>query len=1279
MRRSSPIGWTIVAGLLLAAGCSGEGGITAVDVGEDAAPEMVQQELPPSVPDVAPETTFELSLPETTPLDLAAEAVVEPGGAGYPCTLGTECNSGMCIYTPAGKQCTVTCDEECPLDWACQPYLPSLPDQVMVCVPRFLDLCRPCRTGEDCRMNGADGGQACIPYGQSGAFCGEPCEVTEDCPEGYSCMDMVDLAGKSVTQCVRVEGECGCTQWDADSGAATDCYVENDAGKCLGERKCLAGGLSPCSAKSPAGETCNGVDDDCDGQADEDTAGGSCLVTNEHGSCPGVLACTGGTSTCEGAQAEAEQCDGLDNNCNGVVDEGFPDANGNGKADCLESDNDADGVPNVLDNCPFAYNPGQADNDMDGMGDTCDADDDNDLSADNLDCGPFDPAMKPGIPELCDGKDNNCNFQVDEGFKDADFDGFADCIDEDDDGDESLDAQDCAPDDPAVHPGAEEACDGKDNNCDFKVDEGYPDADKDGLPDCNDPDGDGDGILDAQDNCKGLSNADQADLDKDGLGDACDADADGDGIPDAGDNCKGLKNPLQGDLDKDGLGDVCDEDDDGDGHADMSDNCPLVANPTQKDSDQDGTGDACEDDKDGDGSADAADCAPLDPLVHPGVAELCDGVDNNCNLSVDEGFPDFDLDGIKNCMDADDDDDGDPDQTDCQPLNAGIHNGAAEVCDGKDNNCAGGVDEGLGTLSCGKGQCAHKVMACLAGKPGSCDPFEGAEQETCDGKDNDCDGLTDEDLGQLSCGKGECAHTVPACAAGVPGECDPFDGAVVEECDGLDNDCDGKLDEDLGQYACGKGLCFHTVKTCVGGETQTCDPFEGAKPEVCDGADNDCDGAVDETLGTTTCGVGPCKHDIPYCAEGKIQVCNPFEGALLEQCDGIDNDCDGVPDEGLGLLSCGLGLCFHSVNACVDGVPQDCDPFEGAAVESCDGADNDCDGSIDEGLGTTTCGLGVCQHSESSCVGGLPNVCDPLKGAEDEVCDALDNDCDGKVDDGFVDTDSDGQADCMDEDDDGDSDPDATDCAPLDGTIGHTVTEVCFNGKDDDCDSLGDDSPSCTDVSCKALKTKFPQAGDGVYYLDSDGANPDPAYKAWCDMTNGAWTLVLKSNGDSTLWYQASYWTDNTLLNEANPGTASGNAKYGAFLKVKVNEMKGCLDGLCYTKSFNGAKTSKEIFAGGQDTVGGHPGFQDGPSWSTQPNCKNFGINTPWNYQQTRFGYTANQEGDCSSNDTAIGFGLGQTPDPAEGSRHGAGYLCLSSNCSKGNVDSGANGLLWVR
>ena len=120
-----------------------------------------------------------------------------------------------------------------------------------------------------------------------------------------------------------------------------------------------------------------------------------------------------------------------------------------------------------------------------------------------------------------------------------------------------------------------------------------PDTDQDSIPDCTDNDIDGDGVLNAADNCPVTANASQADFNSDGIGDAC-QDSDGDTVLDAQDNCPTVSNVLQTDVDHDLIGDACDPDADNDGVPNASDNCPYVANPDQTDTNGDGHGDVCD-------------------------------------------------------------------------------------------------------------------------------------------------------------------------------------------------------------------------------------------------------------------------------------------------------------------------------------------------------------------------------------------------------------------------------------------------------------------------------------------------------------------------------------------------------------------------------------------------------------------------------------------------------------------------------------------------------------
>jgi Thrombospondin type 3 repeat len=194
------------------------------------------------------------------------------------------------------------------------------------------------------------------------------------------------------------------------------------------------------------------------------------------------------------------------------------------------------------------------------------------------------------------------------------------------------------------------------------------------LP-CPNPDSDGDGVLNNDDNCPGVANPDQANADGDSEGNACDQDDDNDGLTDGADNCDLTVNADQANLDADTEGDACDSDDDGDGVADGIDNCPVVANASQANSDgaADG-GDACDNDDDNDGIADGND--------------NCEKVANPAQTNTDGA-----ADGGDDC-DADDDNDSVPDTIDVSPLDptkSGIdadHDGAAVPADCNDSDPA---------------------------------------------------------------------------------------------------------------------------------------------------------------------------------------------------------------------------------------------------------------------------------------------------------------------------------------------------------------------------------------------------------------------------------------------------------------------------------------------------------------------------------------------------------------------------------------------------------------
>ena len=276
---------------------------------------------------------------------------------------------------------------------------------------------------------------------------------------------------------------------------------------------------------------------------------------------------------------------------------------------------------------------------------------------------------------------------------------------------------------------------------------------------------------------------------------------------------------------------------------------------------------------------------------------------------------------------------------------------AVEICDGEDNDCNGLADDNLAAEPCSIenafGVC-EGAEKCFEGE-GSCDAPTPSE-EYCDLVDNDCDGLTDEDFGEVSCGLGQCAHTIQKCSLGQIVDCDPLQGSAPESCDLLDNDCDGSTDEpeDVGFTTCGLGECTHTVPGC-----ETCQPFQGAGIEICDGLDNDCNGNIDDfwpQIGDSCDGsdADKCANGIWTCtAAGDGMACAGDDENKVEVCNGADDDCNGKFDDGLGQTTCGLGICEHSVDNCKNGKDQVCDPNEGAQstdLPDLKFTDSDCDG-----------------------------------------------------------------------------------------------------------------------------------------------------------------------------------------------------------------------------------------------------------------------------------------------------------------------------------------------
>ena len=967
--------------------------------------------------DVAGEDGIDASGSE---VDAGQAEVFQPLPFGDGCTSNLQCESGWCVDSPDGGYCSKTCDDGCPDGWLCKIVAQTYPDTISICVQDKTRLCLPCEIDSHC----GDAGDLCLEIG-GGKFCGRDCAV-EPCPGGYDCLE-VPSTGGPVKQCVPSTGACDCNATTV--GQVRGCLVTNELGTCFGMEHCDALlGWVDCSAAVREAELCDGLDNNCNGQPDEGFSAEPCSSENELGTCVGTRTCQGGAGwVCSAPTPAKEACNGLDDDCDDQVDEGFVDDQG---------------AYLDVENCGMC-------------GNSCLA---KFVGAAEVACVLVEGEEKCKLLSCLPGY-----FMFNEST----------CLDED-----SFLCQVCNSDDD---------CYGELSKC-------LPASATDPRTFCfRDCSGNGE----FSPTCPGGYTCTEA-----AGGTLC--------LPDNGscDCSEGNAGQTKGCSVENGLG-ICF-----------------------------GT-ETCEPELGWTG------CSAMTPSP-----EVCDGIDNDCDGVMDEdttlGEPcqtaneNGTCTGIEQCAGP-------------MGLVCSAAVPASEVCDGQDNNCDGSTDEGFAVLAGDPpvlkyGLSPSHCGACNYECPGvahgtvKCDPIPAVPACTVD----QCDAGYFDYLG-VAClpvpvanlcapcqGDSDCQGPDDSCIAEPDGasfcgrDCGPdsiygIDGAVCTGVPGQQGCCP---DEYLCQAA-GTGFQCRPVSgtcTCIeDGKTKACTvanangecmgittcsasgPNPGwsacsaqtPAPEACDGLDNDCDGAIDgqdpslgfagTPNGSPDCATGPACLGAWLCLAGEWQ-CTAL-AALPEKCDGLDNDCDGVTDEGFLIDgqyqtaqhcgACGydcLQLIPHSIGplcSVASGKPQcvasQCEPgyFPYGGGKACMklpdnlcqpcGSDADClvpssrcvvlgqemvcgrdcsptspygqvcpagyscfaAGAVQQCVpdsGTCVCGpdtVGLSRScTDGSCIG--QQVCQQVGGSYEfspcsaegvvaEVCDGKDNDCDSKVDEGFVD------------------------------------------------------------------------------------------------------------------------------------------------------------------------------------------------------------------------------------------------------------------------------------